>query len=119
MYQQRFRIIIASDTDDDLLLPGRERISAIVELCNWATGRTERLKYVVEPITAVYVVLRKPFYQTRWKDVKDMFGMRASEICKVFYKVTEPLLLKHGHKVGMLCDSLITKIAETYAKAMS
>lgn len=90
----------------------------IVELCNWTTGRTKSSRYVVEPLTAVCVALRKLSYPTLWKGLQEMFGMRASALCKVFYEVIESLVEEHGHLLETFRLPLLAARAETYAKSI-
>ena len=55
-------------------------IGKIVTMCGWDSGKTKRCGYIVEPVTATCVVLRKLSFPTRWKDIEKMFGMHAPAI---------------------------------------
>lgn len=94
-------------------------MNRIVQLCGWTSGKTKRSRYVVEPVTAVCIALRKLSYPTRWKDLEKMFGMRASAMCEVFYEVIESLVNNHGKLLETFRIPFMQQRAEMYAKAIS
>ena len=93
-------------------------IGKIVQLCNWTSGKTLRSGYLIEPTTAVCVLLRKLSYPTRWKDIERTFGMRASAMSEVFYEVVERLCGTHGDRLEIFQGAIMADRAELYAKAI-
>lgn len=96
----------------------RKDIGKIVELCGWHSGKTKEHGYVVDPVTAVCVVLRKLSYPTRWKDVEIMFGMHGPAMSEVMYEVVESLIGLRGNLLTTFRETLMRERAEMYAKAI-
>lgn len=115
----RFNLNIYSEEDCFRLFRFRRKdIGRIVELCAWDAGRTKIHGYVVDPVTAVCVVLRKLSFPTRWKDVEKMFGMHSSATSEVMYEVVECLVELRGKLLTTFRESLMKDRAELYAKVI-
>lgn len=93
-------------------------IGKIVQLCGWNSGKTKRCGYVVDPITATCLVLRKLSFPTRWKDIENMFGMHAPAMSEVFYEVNESLVHGNRELLETFNAPLMQRRAAMYADAI-
>lgn len=60
--------------------------------CKWTTAKTDRSEYVVDAVTTACVVLCKPLFPTRWRDMDMQFRIRTSATDEVLYQVIDSLV---------------------------
>lgn len=81
-------------------------------------GLDEEVDCVVDPVTAMYIVLRKRSLPKRWKNIKKMLGIHASALCEVFYGVIESLVENNGGVLETFRSEMIRNRAVMYEKAI-
>jgi len=94
-----------------------QELPKITDIINWS-GTTTRNRYVVSPMTATCILLRRLAYPTRWQDLEPVFGLYASQLSEVFYECAEKLYKGHGELVTKFRGSLLRQRASLYAAAI-
>jgi len=81
-------------------------------------GVTSRNGYVVNPMTATCILLRRLAYPSRWADLEHVFGLYSSQMSEVFYECAESLYKNYGNLVTTLRKDLLQRRAPLYAEAI-
>jgi hypothetical protein len=71
--------------------------------------RTSQKRYLVDPVKATAIILRRLATASRWVDVESEFGKHRSALSEIFYHALElsivnsDRLWKHGQRVSSRC----------------
>ena len=114
-------------SDSDCLLRFRfkkEDIGKIESLVQWngqgaAIARTPRRRYLVDPILALCVMLRRLSTPSRWKDIEIEFGKHTSYLDEMFYFTVQKFYGSFSHLIRNINSSLWISRAPLYAAAIS
>lgn len=93
-------------------------LGPLVRVCGWESRETKRNWHIADPVTAVFVVMRKLSTPTAWKDVETPSKLHYSAISEVFYGVMEYLVENHGERQKRFWKDLTRSRAARFEKAI-
>jgi hypothetical protein len=80
--------------------------------------RTSQKRYLVDPVEATAITLRRLVTASRWVDVESEFGKHRSALSEIFYHALELFYSEFGSVLETWPDSLVTLRAREYAKCV-
>lgn len=91
-------------------------IGQLADVFGWKSGKTKRNRYFVDPVTAICVMMRKPWFRALWKDVETLYVLRHSALSGALYEFMDRLVEKYDDVLNTFRRNLMRSRTAMYDK---